>query len=45
MCLALPQVPKKNVYLVPIDLSADEALDWAPAYFQAKLGVRAKLWC
>jgi len=32
-----PQGPKK-VYLVPLSLDSDESLDWAPAYYRAKLG-------
>jgi YD repeat-containing protein len=28
----------KTVYLIPIDLSTDVALDWAPAYYKASFG-------
>ncbi len=41
--LSLPPVPAKKVYLIPFDLDADESLDWAPAYYQAKLGVDVSL--
>ena len=37
--LALPSVPTKKIYLLPADLDAQEALEWAPAYYQAKLGI------
>ncbi|MGA3295726.1 MAG: cytochrome c oxidase assembly factor Coa1 family protein [Candidatus Acidiferrales bacterium] len=37
--LGLPPVPAKKVFLVPLGLSASESLDWAPAYYQAKLGI------
>jgi YD repeat-containing protein len=37
--LKLPTVPVKNVYLVPIGLVEGESLDWAPAYYSAKLGI------
>src|SRR5256885_13507285 len=41
--LSLPQVPAKKVYLIPFDLNADESLDWAPAYYQAKLEIEVSL--
>ena len=41
--LSLPPVPEKKVYLLPVDLDAGESLDWAPAYYQAKLGVDVSL--
>lgn len=37
--LNLPPVPAQKVYLVPVGLSKTESLDWAPAYYRAKLGV------
>jgi YD repeat-containing protein len=37
--LMLPKVDRKNVYLIPLHLSPDEPLDWAPAFYAAKLGV------
>jgi YD repeat-containing protein len=37
--LSLPSVPVKKVYLVPFGLDDGESLDWAPAYYQAKLGI------
>lgn len=37
--LKLPSVPVKRVYLVPIGLTDSESLDWAPAYYKAKLGI------
>lgn len=37
--LRLNPVPAKKVYLIPIGLASDESLDWAPAYFKAKLGI------
>jgi YD repeat-containing protein len=35
--IPLPAVPEKKVYLIPVAL--DEPLDWAPAYYKAKLGI------
>jgi YD repeat-containing protein len=32
-----------KVYLVPLDLPADYSLDWAPAYYKAKLGIDVKV--
>jgi YD repeat-containing protein len=37
--LQLPPVPAKNVYLLPIGLGEGESLQWAPAYYKAKLGI------
>jgi YD repeat-containing protein len=37
--LLLPRVPTKNVYVVPIGLTASQAVDWAPRYYKARLGV------
>jgi YD repeat-containing protein len=37
--LRLPSVPAKHVYFVPIGLDGGESLDWAPAYYRARLGV------
>jgi len=37
--LALPPVPQKRLYLIPVNLGSDESLDWAPAYYRAKLGI------
>jgi len=37
--LELPAVPEKRLFLVPVDLNADEPLDWAPEYYKAKLGI------
>jgi YD repeat-containing protein len=37
--LRLPPVPAKHVYLVPIGLEDGESLDWAPAYYKARLGI------
>jgi YD repeat-containing protein len=41
--LQLPTVPAKNVYLIPIGLAAGESLQWAPAYYKARLGIDVKL--
>lgn len=35
----VPSVPRKRVYLVPVDLDFGETLDWAPAYYKAKFGI------
>ena len=32
-----------KVYLVPLDLPAEYSLDWAPAYYKAKLGIEVKV--
>ena len=37
--LKLPPVPAKKVYLIPMGLSDSEPLDWAPAFYIAKLGI------
>jgi hypothetical protein len=37
--LFLPPVPAKKIYLIPVGLDSDESLDWAPAYYKAKLGI------
>jgi YD repeat-containing protein len=37
--MRLPSVPAKEVYLIPIGLSPNEPLDWAPNYYKAKLGI------
>ena len=37
--LRLPSVPAKHVYFVPIGLDEGESLEWAPAYYRARLGV------
>lgn len=37
--LELPPVPAKKVYLFPLELNADEPLDWAPSFYQAKFGI------
>ncbi len=37
--LKFPPVPVRHVYLVPMGLTDGESLDWAPAYYKAKLGV------
>ncbi len=37
--LFLPPVPVKKIYLIPAGLDSDESLDWAPAYYKAKLGI------
>ncbi len=37
--LALPTVPAKKIYLVPLALDKDQSLQWAPAYYKAKFGV------
>ncbi len=37
--LRLPSVPAKHVYFVPIGLDDGETLDWAPAYYRARLGI------
>ena len=39
LMLLLPKVDPKNVYLIPLQLSPEEPLDWAPAYYEAKFGV------
>jgi YD repeat-containing protein len=37
--LRFPPVPAKHVYFLPIGLDSGESLDWAPAYYRARLGV------
>jgi YD repeat-containing protein len=37
--LQLPTVPVQKVYILPIGFSKRESLDWAPAYYKAKLGI------
>jgi YD repeat-containing protein len=37
--LTLPPVSAKKIYLIPMDLDSSESLEWAPAYYKAKLGV------
>jgi YD repeat-containing protein len=37
--LSLPPVPEKKIYLIPVGLDSSESLDWAPAYYKAKLGI------
>ncbi len=39
----LPSAGDKVVYLVPIDLSPKESLNWAPAYYKAKFGVDVRV--
>jgi YD repeat-containing protein len=41
--LALPAVPAKKIYLVPIGLDSAESLDWAPEYYKAKLGIEVEV--
>jgi len=41
--LALPAVPAKKIYLVPIGLDSAESLDWAPKYYKAKLGIEVEV--
>jgi len=41
--LQLPAVPAKNVYLLPIGMAEGESLQWAPAYYKAKLGIDVKV--
>lgn len=41
--LTIAHVPAKTVYLVPLDLSPEDSLAWAPSYFQAKLGIEVKM--
>jgi len=41
--LQLPSVPAKNVYLLPIGMAEGESLQWAPAYYKAKLGIDVKV--
>jgi hypothetical protein len=41
--LSLPPVPVKKVYLVPFGLEANDSLDWAPAYYEAKLGIEVSV--
>ncbi|HZD12644.1 MAG TPA: cytochrome c oxidase assembly factor Coa1 family protein, partial [Candidatus Binatus sp.] len=41
--LMLPKVDPKRVYLIPLQLSAEENLDWATAFYEAKFGVRVTL--
>ena len=33
----------KTVYLVPLSLSAEESLDWAPAYYRASFGADVRI--
>ncbi len=37
--LQLPSIPAQTLYLIPLGLSPDESLDWAPAYYKAKFGI------
>jgi len=41
--LFLPSVPVKKVYLIPFGLDDGDSLDWAPGYYQAKLGIEVSL--
>jgi predicted Zn-dependent protease len=41
--LSPEQVPHKSVYLVPIGLADSESMDWAPAFYKAKLGIDLEL--
>jgi hypothetical protein len=41
--VSLPPVPAEKVYLIPLGLEASESLDWAPAYYQAKLGIEVSV--
>jgi YD repeat-containing protein len=41
--LRLSPVNSKKVYLIPLSLAPDESLDWAPAYYRAKLGVDVEI--
>jgi YD repeat-containing protein len=41
--LAVPAVPTKKIYLVPIGLDSAESLDWAPEYYKAKLGIEVEI--
>ena len=41
--LSLPPVPVKKVNLVPFGLEANDSLDWAPAYYEAKLGIEVSV--
>jgi YD repeat-containing protein len=41
--LALPTVPAKKIYLLPLALDKDQSLQWAPAYYRAKLGVEVEV--
>jgi YD repeat-containing protein len=38
-----PPAYAKKVYLVPIDLSPQQSLGWAPAYYKAKLGIEVDI--
>lgn len=41
--LTLPSVPNKKVFLLPAGLDPEQTLDWAPAYYKAKLGVDVEI--
>lgn len=41
--IRLPQVPAKNVYLIPLGLDEPESLQWAPPYYKAELGIDVTL--
>jgi YD repeat-containing protein len=41
--LQLPSVPAKSVYLLPTGMDEGESLQWAPAYYKAKLGIDVKV--
>ena len=41
--LSLPAVPEKRLYLIPVALDPSESLDWAPAFYLAKFGVKARV--
>lgn len=37
--LKLPPVPRKNVYIVPLDPAESKSLQWVHNYYKAKLGI------
>ena len=41
--LALPSVPVKKIYLIPLALDKHQSLQWAPAYYKAKLGIEVEV--
>jgi YD repeat-containing protein len=41
--MSLPRVNHKTVYLVPLNLASEQSLDWAPAYYEAKMGVEVRV--
>jgi YD repeat-containing protein len=41
--LSLPPVPKKTIFLIPMDLEPGESIGWAPAYYRLKMDVDVRV--